>query len=272
VAQVVTKALARDRAERFTSIDQFALALEPFAQGLRYKGPQAGGRPSQSPAGVGAALAAQTATPLPTPFVVDPAAAITTARSGPAVRARKPSRTPLWLGAAATAAVAAGALLWLGDAAPNKPPAPPTAPRAAGNVASQAPVPASALPVGHAEAGASHVEEWAPPVVQALDELEPAAPVTAPDQRPTLPTPSNAGKPSASTRPDKSRTDKGTSAERQPSARPNATPPRAAATPQDGTRPTPPSAKPGAFQPSTQELDMTELPAPAWAKQPSGKR
>jgi hypothetical protein len=265
VAQVVTKALARDRADRFASIDQFALALEPFAQGLRYKGSQAGGRPSQ--AALGAPAAAQTATPLPTPFVVDAAASVTTARSGPAVRPRKPSRMPVWLGGAASVAVVAGALFWLRDKEPSKPPAPPAAPHVRDHVAAQAPVPASSLPVGHAEAGATHVEEWASPVVQAVDVLDQAPPATPARELPTLAVPSNAGKPSAGARHDKPH-----NAERAAGARPPAGAPKPSASPAaEAQTPAAPSVRRGAFQPSTQELDMTELPAPSWAKQPSGK-
>jgi serine/threonine-protein kinase len=290
LSQVIAKALARDRAERFASVDQFALALEPFAQGLRYRGmaprgavdaPLAGG-----PARIDSPLAqwpmadhGYATAPLPTPFAVvesqavDPAQ-VKTAPGRPS-RAPRRSRAPYWLAAAGAAALlAALGGKWLSSGANHgaPPPAPPAAPQAEANATGMPALPASALPLAHPDAGPSHVEEWANPVVSAevTDPAEPSVASRA-GTNPTAPTPGvepalqpapNAGKPSAASRRPRASSDEHADAGAGVAAKPTASDPLALP---------PPTVRRGAL-PQTQPLDMTELPAPAWAKPPSAKR
>jgi hypothetical protein len=127
-------------------------------------------------------------------------------------------------------------------------------------------LPAAALPLAHPDAGPSHVEEWDEPQfrVEAQVGEEPARPGAAaapPQAPPAADTPQAAAKATPALRRPR------TGSDEHPDAGVAAKP----ATPDPLALP-PPTVRRGAVQSPTQPLDMTELPAPAWAKPPSSKR
>jgi serine/threonine protein kinase len=111
---VVERALARDRDQRYATVDDFALALEPFAGPLRYRGGSRSASPVSSPGGgdSGEVRSAPPGTPpLPTPFVVSS----TSKSSAPApapVAQPAPSRRGLYVGAAAAVVLLAAIAAW----------------------------------------------------------------------------------------------------------------------------------------------------------------
>jgi serine/threonine-protein kinase len=114
LAPVMTRALARERDQRYASVDEFAAALEPFAGTLRYRGAGRTG-PVQIKSGEGSVSTPSSpepsvTPPLATPFVVPPKK--TPSRPVHAVKPPDSPRRGLVLGAVAAAVLALGGVIW----------------------------------------------------------------------------------------------------------------------------------------------------------------